>query len=524
MAVAFAAWNRMWLAVAGIARRHHAQALLLIVLSATAYIGVSQALVRPFWYDEICTVIVARLPNFSAVWKALADAADANPPLFYWIVRSMRALSTDEHIAYRLPSTVGLCGAVILVHLFLRRRLDPMCGVVGASFLLITDATYYAAEARPYALVLLCVATALVSWQRLEDSPWYPLILAASLAAAVSLHYYAVFVWPAFVAAEIAASAHERRLRVRAWLAMGVGLLPLLAFAPLLSSLRLYYSDHFWAKARLSQVLSAPSELVGLKGDWGFVLVVAASLAVVPRIKLNPLTWRPTVLPAPVPAPEAVLMLGMLWLPAVAVIAGLLSGGGMTSRYMLPAVLGAALAFGYSSRCLSASARIGVVMLLLMGAGLSTTKYAKVLMLGRSEGARLQTLRDFQEVLDAYAGSAQPVIVASGLDYLPLHYYSVGRETRAFYAVADPPAAVRFGVSDSVDRALLVLQKYSDIRLADYQSVKESGHPFLLVSFRGGAGDYWLDRILADGLVMRRLPTKGRAQVHLVDPAPARAH
>ena len=38
-----------------------------------------------FWYDEIFTMLIARLPDTATLWRALANAADVLPPTsFCW--------------------------------------------------------------------------------------------------------------------------------------------------------------------------------------------------------------------------------------------------------------------------------------------------------------------------------------------------------------------------------------------------------------------------------------------------------
>jgi hypothetical protein len=56
-----------------------ALAALLLILFAAGFCSVLHALSQPFWFDEMCTLIVCRLPSASQVWKALANGADTNP-------------------------------------------------------------------------------------------------------------------------------------------------------------------------------------------------------------------------------------------------------------------------------------------------------------------------------------------------------------------------------------------------------------------------------------------------------------
>src|SRR5882762_6710548 len=67
-----------------------------IVLGLIAYAAVRSvfaAASTAFWYDELCTWIVAKEPTVSGMYDAL----------FYLIERFSASLIRNEHIAFRLP-------------------------------------------------------------------------------------------------------------------------------------------------------------------------------------------------------------------------------------------------------------------------------------------------------------------------------------------------------------------------------------------------------------------------------------
>src|SRR5262245_6832547 len=225
---------------------------LAVILLLTVICSTLHALARPLWNDEIITVIVAGQPTARGIWDSLVDAADTNPPGFYFAARFAHWFIADDHLAHRLPSIVGLIVTMIAVYLFLSRRMTRVSALVGSAFLLVTPLGEYATEARPYALMIGCLSVAMLCWQRADDAKWYAVPLAAALAASVSLHYYAVFAWPAFVIAEGAALL-RRRLRLHVWLAIFMGVAPLIAFAPLLRILRDFYGHNYWARTSLAQ-------------------------------------------------------------------------------------------------------------------------------------------------------------------------------------------------------------------------------------------------------------------------------
>jgi hypothetical protein len=56
--------------------RRRGIAVLLLILLAVGLCSALHAVAKPFWYDEICTVILCRLPSAPEIWKALDHAAD----------------------------------------------------------------------------------------------------------------------------------------------------------------------------------------------------------------------------------------------------------------------------------------------------------------------------------------------------------------------------------------------------------------------------------------------------------------
>jgi len=200
--------------------------VLAVILSAAGLTSALRAYEKPLWYDEICTAIVCRLPHLPEIWGALNNAADTNPPPFYLLARAGRLIIRDDHLGYRLPSLLGFLGTVICVYLIAARRIDHIAALAAAAFLLSTRFMDFAYEARPYAPVILCVSAAILAWQRVDQSVFYHFALALALASAVSMHYYAILVWPAFIAAE-AWLWLNGRFRTGAWIALLVGTTPL---------------------------------------------------------------------------------------------------------------------------------------------------------------------------------------------------------------------------------------------------------------------------------------------------------
>ena len=318
--------------------------VLVYVAAASAY----QATTRSFWFDEIFTVAIARLPAMADVWRALASAADTSPPGYYVVERSIAGLIGPDVLAYRLASVVAVPLTCWCLFLFARRNTDTVSAAIAATLPLLTILyIHYSVEARPYALMVFMLALAALAWQR-ASSPAWTVALALAVMGAVSVHYYSVYALLPFAAAEVTWSLSQRRLRVGVWLAFAAGGAALAAYWPLLRSLHTIYNDHYWARASITRAMASYDEYMSLftvGAMIGFVAVLSGALLVYTARTIVP---RPDDgLPPDVPPATAVLVLGLLWLPWIALAVAKVFGGGVAARYTLGATLGMALAVAY---------------------------------------------------------------------------------------------------------------------------------------------------------------------------------
>jgi 4-amino-4-deoxy-L-arabinose transferase-like glycosyltransferase len=196
--------------------------LCLLYFAATGYIGTT----RPYWLDETTTIGMASLPQVSDLLAYLGEGREPHPPLPFLLIRLSFALFGPGELPARVPSILAVFGALAAVYQFLRFRLPVPTALAGAALLAVGPAGYYATEARGYGLLLCAAACAALAWQRRRAVG-----LAASLALAISAHYYAVLLAPVFVVATL---VRDRRASLPTLTAIGAGFAPLLAYVPLI--------------------------------------------------------------------------------------------------------------------------------------------------------------------------------------------------------------------------------------------------------------------------------------------------
>jgi hypothetical protein len=82
--------------------------LILAILSIAYFLDTCYLASRKlFWFDEIFTIYLTRLPDLSSLWNALKTGVDFNPPMLYLLTRLAHKFSGEGQISTRLPEIIG---------------------------------------------------------------------------------------------------------------------------------------------------------------------------------------------------------------------------------------------------------------------------------------------------------------------------------------------------------------------------------------------------------------------------------
>jgi hypothetical protein len=473
--------------------------------------GLAAAATKPLWCDELLTLAVASQSSARAMWNALSQGVDGQPPFFYLVEKVALHIVSSKQIALRLPAILAFPCTLICVFSYIRKKNSESIALLCAVLLLLTSLFLtHGVDARAYGMLIACIAFALVCYQH-APSPFWTILLGVSLIFAESLHYYAVFAMLPFWVAESVYVLQARRLRWQVWAALAVGPLPLLFLWPLLSNLRAIYGSHLWTHYGLSSIPVTYGNFFLTGGAFGFA-VVAVGVAGIIGARLLPAEGSSGegVERDPV---EAALLLTFLALPFPTAVAAKLMHGTMSDRYVQASVLGVALAMA----CAMSLAR-GKVVLLFAVFVLSSVAIHEFSFWRSAHSLHLDNPAQPVEALIQRAGHPDlPVVFSDGTAYLQIAYYAAPEWKKRFVFLADPEKAVQYAGTDNVDKDLMILRRLMPIQVEDL-SEYVTAHPiFLLYVEDPGSGLDWLRNYFPEqASSMQALVAEGNRKVYLV--------
>lgn len=442
-----------------------------------------------FWDDEFYTLYLARA-GWRSLLTALATGADQHPPPFYYLTHWVLQFFGMNHITLRLTAIVGFWILCVCLYEIVRWLTAPMWGVVAMLFPLSTPIYYYASEGRGYGLVMGFAAMAVLAWFKATEprrSAVFLPLLAASLAGAVSSHYYAVLILIPLAAGELVRTRTLGRIDVPVWIAFAFTFLPLVLFLPTILSAR-RYSAHFWAVPVWSDAISFYSAELGL-GLVPLIGFLTAGLifgfGMRGWLAMNfmrggrpgdSLHERP-----PLTAWQATALYLLAATPVAAMVMAKFVTHGFSPRYAICSVVGVATLAAYllsraAPRALTAMAA-AVLCLIMYGLEIRILR-----------GEFVEEHVHLIDSVRALSGSGDAQIALMDLTVMHQLSFYATRElaTRVNY-VADPQKSVEYLRQDTVDQGLLDLRPWFPLKVVRVESFLADNPRFLAY----GATDIW---------------------------------
>jgi hypothetical protein len=210
--------------------------LLTFILFSLVYVlFIAAAMHRRIWYDELFTLDIARASTPSRVME-LIRKWDLNPPLSYFLSRWSMDIFGQGKFGLRLPSIVEFYTASLFLFAFARKRIGNAFALLAIVILWEGPLFYYAIEARPYALLVMCFSILIFCWDR-ATSPDRPMwSLAGTFLAALGMllsHVFAPLTLGAILVGEGVRFARSRKADIALWTALLLPCLAMLTYIPL---------------------------------------------------------------------------------------------------------------------------------------------------------------------------------------------------------------------------------------------------------------------------------------------------
>lgn len=292
---------------------------------------------RVFWFDELFTLHIARLPQWSTIWRALGNGVDALPPTYYMLVRVFDSVFGPGDVAARLPSTIAMVIGLLVIFDCARRLTDGWHGLIALSVATCSFLPYYGYEARSYAIYFLLAALAFWVWTyEGTNQRRQALLFGAVFFAGVCFHYYFAMGLVPFALWELLRWKPGQRPSSKLLAGIAGSVLPVLLLSPLILSFSRKFAGGYWNRPSFLELRAIFSQLFP---DGLFLLALIAIWIV-----LAGTDEKKEVAAEPMPSHEAIGWL-FLTIPLAAFLVAEIKTNAFYSRYFIGVLPGVAVAF-----------------------------------------------------------------------------------------------------------------------------------------------------------------------------------
>jgi hypothetical protein len=410
-------------------------------LASLGYFSVTvfRAQRRLFWFDEIFTYYIARLPDLHSIWEACRQGADFNPPLLYLLTRWSQGLFGINELGTRMPEIIGFWVFCLCLYRFVSLRFDALAGFIGLLLPLTMSGYWYASDARSHGLVLGFFGLALISWQAAatrQPHQWKPVAgLAASLSAAALCHCYVFLFFIPFGIAELTRNLLRRRIDAAVWVALALpAMVSVITVVPLLAALRRTITHMI--------DLTDPNPFSGWElsfqpGQTLALVLLLPAVAVLPRASSFLLTWKPVGSNRTFAWHEIAMLAGILCTPFFAFLVAHIFRTPLYARYSLVVTAGFACLLGAAftrSRAIGIFVVLITLLFIANNTKRSATEPASRTIVGRRPASYGLGLR----LMQASVQNGDPIVLLDVLEFAPIfHYAPVAIRSRLVYLIPD---------------------------------------------------------------------------------------
>lgn len=466
------------------AKKLDARPALIVFFLAVIYVTlIHRAVYRHLWYDELHTFYIAQAPSLGQLFKEIS-LLDLNPPLSYLLVRASLALGGNPELGARLPMILGFFLGSMGLFAFVKRRAGSLWAAAGVCLFWSQPILYYAAESRPYGLLLGSLGLVLLCWDPAIGGGrrgWALAGIAAGNAGMILSHVYAPLLVAPFCAAELWRGWRARKVDWPLWCVLVLPMALVLTYIPLV---------------RTSGGMIPPPSQVGSasKAAWFFVSIFL--LILIPLISAAVVAfaiawWRrrsfSTI--AGFRSGDLTLLLVSLLPPVIINVVASQRHLPFSGRYGLPTIL---MAYAFVILFLAYESRINR----LAGLAAASIVFGVTLLpnLYRSLAPVAVTTAGFEHIRPDL-----PFVTNSALTFLEMDRYEDPALTARLYFLIDLQSAMRYDQTNLTE-GMPTLKRYFPIRgtVSQYSDFAATHRHFLVWGVMDQGG--WL---------LRKLKTEG---------------
>jgi hypothetical protein len=200
-----------------------------------------------------------------------------------------------------------------------------------------------------------------------------------------------------------------------------------------------------------------------------------------------------------------------LLLPVIVFLATELTHGAYQERYVLPTLFGIPLSLAYALRITGRKGVALVAVFIFIAVGLQEAFFWQGAI--HERGRLLSPAQPIEQLVNRAGYPGLPVAISDGHDYLQFVHYA--QDAKRFVSIVDPPQAIVYAGSDSVDLELPVLQCCLPLQVYEFHEFVGQ-HPRFLLYSGGAEWDWWPARLVNDGYLMQMLVSDKTRKVYLV--------
>jgi len=382
---------------------------------------------RVFWFDELFTIHIARLSNWTAIWTALSNGVDALPPPYYMLVRAVDSFFGPGDVAARVPSALAMCLGLLLIFDCTRRLTDGLHGLIALSVATCSFLPYYGYEARSYALYFMLAALTFWAWNyNGERQNLSTFLFGGAFFLGVCFHYYFAMCLVPYLLWELLRWKLGNRPSSDLLAGFAGTLIPLVLLSPFILSFSQKFAGGYWNRPTYIELRSIYGQLFP---DGLFLLAIIMLWVVVAG-------WESRHEPAQ--AMQSAEATGWLFLivPLVAYVVAVTITNAFYSRYFIGVIPGVAVAFAISlHRYFRKAAQVSLgILVLLAGWGVSQ----QLNVVNHPDKVEATGIRDFLQVEGTLQAEGKRYFVfSSPLLFLEAQQYAAHPEQCVLFLPSD---------------------------------------------------------------------------------------